>query len=103
MPASPAFAGNLQALEGADVKVLFLESYGAITYDVATVREAVEPSRQRFAAKVAATGRRTVSAFQTAPTFAGAFRTGPSDADVGNRPGPTRCATTCCSRPIARR
>ncbi|MCU0937480.1 MAG: hypothetical protein MUF66_15895 [Gammaproteobacteria bacterium] len=33
LPASPAFDSDLRALEGRDVKLVFLESYGAVAFD----------------------------------------------------------------------
>ena len=72
LPASPAFDGDLAALRGSDVALVFLESYGAVVFDDAAMRERLAPRRQALARGVEAGGRRVVSAFVTSPTFAGA-------------------------------
>jgi hypothetical protein len=57
---------------GNDVLLMFLESYGAATYDMSAIEPIVAPARAELAAAAAATGRRVVSAFVTSPTFGGA-------------------------------
>lgn len=71
LPASPPMSADLATLAQADVKVLFLESYGIASYNVEKIRQAVAPSREAFADAVASYGLDVVSAFVTPPTFAG--------------------------------
>ena len=68
----PALTSDLGRVRGADVLLVFMESYGAVTFDRAAVAEPVAASRARFAADVAATGRGVVSAMVDSPTFGGA-------------------------------
>lgn len=70
--AMAAKSGNpLGALGGRDVYLIMLESVGAVTYDDARAVQTLRPSRERFAADVAASGRHVVTAFFRSPTFAG--------------------------------
>jgi hypothetical protein len=62
---------DLGRLEGDDVLLMFLESYGAVTYDEPTVARAVSPTRDELAHAVAETGRHIVSAYASSPTFGG--------------------------------
>jgi hypothetical protein len=61
----------LERLRGADVLLMFIESYGAAAYDLPTVAEQQAPARHALAAALDATGRRAVSAFVESPTFGG--------------------------------
>jgi hypothetical protein len=61
----------LAGLAGRDLYLIMLESVGAVVYDDARARAALEPVRTRFAADVAASGRHVASAMFTSPTFAG--------------------------------
>ena len=45
LPAVPLAASNMRRLEGADVLLVFLESYGAVTYDMPDIAEIVTPPR----------------------------------------------------------
>jgi hypothetical protein len=49
-----------------------LESYGAVVFDKPGIAGALRPSREQFAAAIAASGRQVVSAFVRSPTFGGA-------------------------------
>ncbi|MCL4801106.1 MAG: hypothetical protein KJ025_16045 [Burkholderiales bacterium] len=69
---SPAFASNLRRLDGADVLVVFLESYGAATFDRPDYARALDAHRAALAAAARGSGRRIVSAFVRSPTFGGA-------------------------------
>ncbi|HEY6923793.1 MAG TPA: hypothetical protein VI653_10010 [Steroidobacteraceae bacterium] len=71
LPPSPRFHSDLQALGNRDVLVIFLESYGRVTYEHADIAREVTPARERLAATVNRTGRSMVSAFVTSPTFGG--------------------------------
>jgi len=62
---------NLARLGGADVILMFVESYGAVAYDNEALSTAVTPSREDLAATLAVTGREVVSAFVESPTFGG--------------------------------
>jgi hypothetical protein len=69
---SPAFDSNLRRLGGADVFVVFLESYGAATFDQPAYAAALAARRAALADAIRASGRRVVSAFVQSPTFGGA-------------------------------
>lgn len=72
LPEPIPFAGyDLERVAGADVFVVFVESYGAVAYDEPGVAARVNPSRDRFAAAVAETGRSVASTFVESPTFGG--------------------------------
>ena len=71
LPASPAFDGDLAALHGADVLVLFLESYGAVTVDDPVLERRLAPARHELARAIEGTGRHAASAYVRSPTFAG--------------------------------
>lgn len=68
---SPAFDGDLAALQGADVLVLFAESYGVSTLDDPQQARALAAPRAALAQAIAASGRWAVSARVRSPTFAG--------------------------------
>ena len=70
--AEPLEQFALSRLEGADVVVQFVESYGATSFDAPEIAAIVEPGRKEFTAAVAATNRRVASAFVESPTFGGA-------------------------------
>jgi hypothetical protein len=53
------------------VWIVFLESYGATSYDLASMSEELAESRVRFAEAVEESGRQAVSAFVESPTFGG--------------------------------
>ena len=71
LPPGPAFAGNVGALRGADLILVFLESYGAAAYDNPAYSSHLQPRREALAAALAAGGRHVVSAFVRSPTFGG--------------------------------
>ena len=71
LPPSPPLHATLGRLEGRDVIVLFMESYGRVTYDRPEIASVVNPARAGFAAAAHDTGREVVSAFVTSPTFGG--------------------------------
>jgi hypothetical protein len=66
-----ATQSDLQRVRGADVYLVFVESYGAVSYDRRDVVERIAPSRARFDADVRESGRQIVSAFVDSPTFGG--------------------------------
>src|SRR6185437_3199365 len=71
LPPSPHFHSDLGALANRDVLLVFMESYGRVTYYHPEVAREVGPARERLAAAAQRTGRSMVSAFVTSPTFGG--------------------------------
>jgi hypothetical protein len=63
---------DLSRVNGADVFVVFLESYGATAYDRPEISQVLAPGREEFEQAVAASGREVVSAYVESPTFGGA-------------------------------
>lgn len=68
---SPALDTGLRGLGGSDVLLVFLESYGAVTYDDPEIAAGLAESRAELEATVHETGREVVSAFVESPTFGG--------------------------------
>ncbi len=71
LPASPPLATGLSRIAGADVVLLFLESYGRVTFDNPVFGARLEASRTALARAVQKTDRTAVSAFVESPTFGG--------------------------------
>lgn len=71
VPDSPPFSSDLALLNGADFKLFFLESYGAVTYDNAEAAAALAPARAALALQLKTSGRQVASAFVTSTTFGG--------------------------------
>ncbi|MGE0043132.1 MAG: hypothetical protein AB7H88_06770 [Vicinamibacterales bacterium] len=69
--ASPALDVPLGRLDGADVMLVFVESYGAITYETPEVADGLRESRAALADAVAAAGRTALTAYVESPTFGG--------------------------------
>jgi hypothetical protein len=67
----PLPKSGLARLAGDDVLLMFLESYGAVTYDNTAIARAVSPARDELAHAVADSGRHIVSAYASSPTFGG--------------------------------
>ena len=67
----PVLRSDLSRVAGADVLVVFMESYGAVSWERPVFVEALAPSRARLAADVRETGRDVVSARVESTTFAG--------------------------------
>jgi hypothetical protein len=67
----PSLDADVSVLSGADVLLVFMESYGAVTFDRPAFAPTLAQSRARFEADSRATGRSVVSAFVTSPTFGG--------------------------------
>ena len=68
---SPAFDAGLRGLGGADVLLVFVESYGAVTYETPAIAAGLAGSRAEFEAAIRDTGRQVVSAYVESPTFGG--------------------------------
>lgn len=71
VPASPPMNSDLSRIHGADVILMFLESYGAVTYDRPDFAASLEGARGELAAAIKDSGRQSVSAFVESPTFGG--------------------------------
>ncbi len=71
LPPSPPMTSDLERVGRADVLLVFLESYGAITFDRPEFARAIAGSREDLAAAIEQTDRRVVSAFVESPTFGG--------------------------------
>ncbi len=71
LPASPPMTSDLGRVDGADVVVVFLESYGRVTFDRPELQARLVPSRAALERAVETTGRGAVSAFVDSPTFGG--------------------------------
>ena len=67
----PASNNSLARLGGADVLLLFVESYGAVTYETPAIADGLVASRADLRAAVAETDREVVSAYVESPTFGG--------------------------------
>ncbi|HTV77564.1 MAG TPA: sulfatase-like hydrolase/transferase [Steroidobacteraceae bacterium] len=71
LPVSPPMQLSPAALNGSDVLLVFMESYGSATYDRPEFENALAPARERLQAALHDTGRGVVSAFVSSPTFGG--------------------------------
>jgi len=71
LPGLPLPEAGVDRLDGDDVMLLFLESYGAVSYDEPRVARIVAPARDELAHAAAETGRHIVSAYASSPTFGG--------------------------------
>ena len=71
VPPSPVMASDADRIKGADVYVIFLESYGAVTFDRSSFASALAPARTAFDRAIHDTNRDVVSAFVASPTFGG--------------------------------
>lgn len=71
LPPQPSMASDLSRVEGADVLLIFLESYGATTWDRPSAADSLSPVRRQFSTDVRDTGRQMVSGFVESPTFGG--------------------------------
>jgi hypothetical protein len=71
LPGLPLPQSDLGRLGGDDVLLLFLESYGAVTYDVPAIARSISPARDELAHAAAETDRHVVSAYASSPTFGG--------------------------------
>jgi hypothetical protein len=71
LPDSPSFAAGLEQVEGADVLLFFIESYGVVAFERPEFAAALAPSRQLLAQSIAESGHEVVSALVESPTFGG--------------------------------
>ena len=68
---SPALDTGLRGLDGTDVLLVFIESYGAVTWETPTMAAALAESRRDLDSAIRETGREVVSAYVDSPTFGG--------------------------------
>jgi phosphoglycerol transferase MdoB-like AlkP superfamily enzyme len=71
LAATPALDARLERLAGADVLLVFVESYGAVAFDAPEISMGLEASRGDLASAITGTGRHVVSAYVESPTFGG--------------------------------
>ncbi len=71
VPPSPPMSADLDAIRGADVFVMFVEAYGAVTYTRPDLAAPLAAARARLEAAIRETHREVVSAFVESPTFGG--------------------------------
>lgn len=71
LAATPAMDSDLSLVNGADVLLVFIESYGAVTYDRPDFAQRLAASRADLDAAVRETDRGVVSAYVESPTFGG--------------------------------
>jgi hypothetical protein len=71
LPPQPSMTSDLSRVRGADVLLIFVESYGATTWDHAAAIRELAPVRERFVADVRDSGRQVVSGFVESTTFGG--------------------------------
>jgi hypothetical protein len=69
--ASPSMDADLALVRGADVFLVFIESYGAIAYERPEIAAGLAARRAALAAAIEATDREVVSAYVESPTFGG--------------------------------
>jgi hypothetical protein len=67
----PSLPSELSAIDGADIVLVFVESYGAVTYDRPEFAGALDTRRARFEEQAHANGLDVVSGFVESPTFGG--------------------------------
>src|SRR5262249_35463542 len=71
LPPSPPMNADLGRVAGADVFLVFVESYGAIAFEKPDVAPRLQPGRAQLATAIRDTGRDVASAFVDSPTFGG--------------------------------
>jgi hypothetical protein len=71
VPNGPAIESDLAYVQGADVVLLFVESYGVTSWERPELRSALAPARAALSAAVAGTGRAAVTATVESTTFGG--------------------------------
>ena len=71
LPDSPPMTSDLSRVQGSDVYLVFVESYGAVSFDRPALAQPIAASRARLDAAIRETGRQVVSAFVESPTFGG--------------------------------
>ena len=69
--ASPALDTGLRGLNGTDVLLIFIESYGAVTWETPAMAAGLAGSRRELDSAIRDTGSEVVSAYVDSPTFGG--------------------------------
>src|SRR2546428_13005147 len=68
---SPSMDSDFACVKGADFFLIFIESYGAVSYERPEFAARLAASRARLDAAIRATDRDVVSAYVESPTFGG--------------------------------
>src|SRR4029077_9920876 len=68
---SPVMTSDLARVRGADVFLIFVESYGAIAYERPEIAPSLRAARAQFDHAIRPTHRDVVSAYVESPTFGG--------------------------------
>jgi Sulfatase len=68
---APAIDSTFARVQGADVLLLFVESYGSVSWERAAFAEALAPVRATLDEAIRTTGRTVVSTYLDSPTFGG--------------------------------
>ncbi len=68
---APVLNSDLAHIRGADVFLVFLESYGAVSWERPAYATELAPARDRLTGAIAGSGREVVSAYVESPTFGG--------------------------------
>jgi hypothetical protein len=71
IPPSPSLASDLTMVKGADVVLMFMESYGAVSFDRPEFADRLAGSRLALEEAIDTSRREVVSAFVESPTFGG--------------------------------
>ncbi|WP_129646214.1 sulfatase-like hydrolase/transferase [Peristeroidobacter agariperforans] len=71
LPSSPVLSSTLSRIQGSDVLIVFVESYGRVVYDNRGIFETLAPARAELARAIDETGRAVVSGYVESPTFGG--------------------------------
>ena len=71
LTSSPPMNSDLSLVKGADVMLLFLESYGAVSFERPAFVAGLAESRAELEAAIHVTKRQVVSAYVDSPTFGG--------------------------------
>jgi len=74
LPATPAMDSDLSHIRGADVFLVFIESYGAAAYERPEIAAPLAASLKSFASAIRDTNRDVVSAYVESPTYGGSSR-----------------------------
>lgn len=68
---APVIDSTLERVQGADVLLLFVESYGSVSWERPAFAEALAPVRATLDEAIRSTGRSVVSTYLDSPTFGG--------------------------------
>jgi hypothetical protein len=71
LPPTPPMNSDLAAVRGADVFLVFIESYGAVSYERREIAEGLASTRASLASAIRDTKRGVVTAYVDSPTFGG--------------------------------